>query len=693
MTRKSCKTTLLSLLICTSLLTGCSGNTESAVNSTEEPAETAEATTGNVPEVTEPSVPESTEPSPELFSGELGGLRYFNYGENELCTVNGGADRYIISNAYTENGVTVRLLDITTGKETSADIMYDDPVSIAAPVTPFIVSGLPVAVDCSDGTIHIYDHDMNPVAEKTTGCESICCLSSESTLALTDSQENRVIMADISESGAVSTREYDINAGDGFNVSVAYGELRTGEVLMSCFNNTTYEFIYGIYSAESGSFTKLAVAESENAAVVSGNIVVYGYGSSSVMLFDPDTPDMKRLLEAPAGSGLISPSATAQSLYFYGCAPSEDGGSVLSVYRYDPESCRMTAAIETDITSAAFYLYSAYECGDSVILVGFDGERDIVLLWQPEELSQQYGYTALAGSDLTSRNEALARRISDSYSVDVNYGSDGVRYFDSYAVVAETDEKLINSALTTIDGFFAKFPAGFFSELFNRTALYDGISVYLTGAIVPNLSESQSISDAAAFVTVEGTQQLMVVDITLTAGLEANIAHEFMHIIENAVYGIMWNGEDWTDIDAFCRWDILNPDDFSYYYSYTDEYGTTLGYDAVKYNGAMYYDGCGTDINSIYFVDGYSMTYPSEDRARIFENIAVCSPDNLPAYFRGTGMQLKAAYLCACIREAFDCITDDTVLFWEKSIDPKYTLEYFKQNYDLSAYYQENAVG
>ena len=56
-------------------------------------------------------------------------------------------------------------------------------------------------------------------------------------------------------------------------------------------------------------------------------------------------------------------------------------------------------------------------------------------------------------------------------------------------------------------------------------------------------------------------------------------------------------------------------------------------------------------------------------------------------------MQLKAAYLCACIRESFDCITDDTVLFWESGISPEYNLEYFQSNYDLEAYMNEHAVG
>lgn len=87
------------------------------------------------------------------------------------------------------------------------------------------------------------------------------------------------------------------------------------------------------------------------------------------------------------------------------------------------------------------------------------------------------------------------------------------------------------------------------------------------------------------------------------------------------------------------------------------------------------------------------MTYSHEDRARILENIATTTSDMLPSYFKGTAMQLKAAYLCACIRESFDCITDDTVLFRENGINPEYNLEYFKNNYDIEAYREEYAVG
>ena len=91
-------------------------------------------------------------------------------------------------------------------------------------------------------------------------------------------------------------------------------------------------------------------------------------------------------------------------------------------------------------------------------------------------------------------------------------------------------------------------------------------------------------------------------------------------------------------------------------------------------------------LDSVYFVDGYATSYAKEDKARIFENIFFSETTPLPDYFRSVNMQLKSAYLCACIREAFTCL-EGVEACWEKSIDSDYTLDYFKESYNLDDYY------
>ena len=59
------------------------------------------------------------------------------------------------------------------------------------------------------------------------------------------------------------------------------------------------------------------------------------------------------------------------------------------------------------------------------------------------------------------------------------------------------------------------------------------------------------------------------------------------------------------------------------------------------------------DVEHIYFIDSYSKTYPTEDRARIIEYSMV--PDAYTyEYFESSHLQEKLDYLCDCIRECWN---------------------------------------
>ncbi|MGN0577777.1 MAG: hypothetical protein ACI4J4_04065 [Ruminiclostridium sp.] len=558
-----------------------------------------------------------------------------------------------------------------------------------------IVNGFPAEVDCFDGKITVFDQSFRVISENTLS------LGSETLSFFTDNyylwcnEENILSYAEIGGDGSVKTGEIRAKLPEDMILSYFPRFVSENELIVSYYSLNDYSSDYGILYMDTGEVVPLSISESSYLTAAGGNIVISEYGSTVVELFDPEKPSVKKVVELPAGATMITPDGNAESIYFYTDLPSEkEGFRSLSIYRYDISDGELTAKLTDEIPGDYAYISNVSECGDYVILSAYINEYARILFWQPENITEPRGYTAISGADLSDDNAKLAGRIKSEYSIDVYYGNDGVRHFDGYAVFAETDEKLINNALVTLDGFLGKFPKGFFEEAMKRSYDCRGISFYLTGKIIPDLNESQSISDAAAFVFSENGCQLMVMDITQSNNLEKNLAHELMHIIEDSMYGMYLdeNG-DITYREIFSRWDMLNPADFQYYYSYTDENGFTINYSGSEYGGDTYYEGSSADINSIYFVDGYSMTYPHEDRARIFENIATASPDALPTYFKGTAMQLKTAYLCACIRESFDCITDDTVLFWESGINPAYNLEYFWSNYDLDAYLSENAVG
>ena len=594
---------------------------------------------------------------------------------------------------YVSDDSATMALDLSTGlsfKENSKEISEDD----WGRYNTSIVNGFPFETDSYLGKITIFDGSFQVISEKTLSeQEDFYCATAGN--FLTWCKEGNVFCyAEIGDDGSVETGEVAVKLPEGNALSYCSNSINENEFIISYYNPSDYDSTYGILYRDTGEVVPIRVSDDSYVSCADGSIIISEYGNSEVEIFNPENPYLIKTLAVPAGASLIMSDGYVESLYFYtDNASKKTGYRSLSIYRYDISSGRLTATVTTDVEGDYAYISEVSEYGDYAVFSTSMGNSTRLLFWQPEELKESRGYAAISREGLSKKNSDLAEKIREKYSINVFYGKDAVRYFDGYAVVPEYDEKLINNALTMLDGFFGKFPEDFFAELMGNAVDYNEICIYLTGKLIPDLNESQSISDAAAFVTTENNRQLMVMDVTMSM-LEKTTAHEFMHIIENAVFAKCYDERgNYIELECFCRWDMLNPKDFYYYYSYTDEYGSTYSYSDSPYGGDMYYDGCGMDINNIYFIDGYSMTYSHEDRARIFENIATTTSDMLPSYFKGTAMQLKAAYLCACIRESFDCITDDTVLFWENGINTEYNLEYFKSNYDMEAYWEEYAAG
>lgn len=120
---------------------------------------------------------------------------------------------------------------------------------------------------------------------------------------------------------------------------------------------------------------------------------------------------------------------------------------------------------------------------------------------------------------------------------------------------------------------------------------------------------------------------------------EQKLYHELFHVIDSYVL---------TESKRYDTWDRLNPPGFSYDYSYIANQGRQAG-DYLN-------------PNNRWFIDVFSMSYPREDRARIWE-YAVQSGNS--SYFATMPMKCKLDALCQGIREAFE-IQNGTTLIWEQ---------------------------
>lgn len=100
-------------------------------------------------------------------------------------------------------------------------------------------------------------------------------------------------------------------------------------------------------------------------------------------------------------------------------------------------------------------------------------------------------------------------------------------------------------------------------------------------------------------------------------------------------------------------WDDLNPEGFEYTYDYMEN--------AVREDRAQYLEG-----ENRAFVDQLSMSFPTEDRARVFAAAMLEGNEEL---FRSEIMQAKLVMLCGAVREAYYLEDSTEILPWEQYLN------------------------
>ena len=112
----------------------------------------------------------------------------------------------------------------------------------------------------------------------------------------------------------------------------------------------------------------------------------------------------------------------------------------------------------------------------------------------------------------------------------------------------------------------------------------------------------------------------------------------------------------------------MNPEGFDYYYAYIDPNGDSYewsGSSEYTTNDSAWYDG---DTDSVYFIDAYSTTFPTEDRARLMEYLLSDVDYGPPAYFASVHLQEKLTYYFQCIRTKFDTTNWPEQTSWEQML-------------------------
>ncbi len=237
-------------------------------------------------------------------------------------------------------------------------------------------------------------------------------------------------------------------------------------------------------------------------------------------------------------------------------------------------------------------------------------------------------------SDLKAQADGLGAR----FGLQVKISDECRSIQDNYAVAAMSDRAALEESLDLLEKELSRYPEGFF-----RQFVWDGIEgmdIYLAGALTGMTERSL---DAGGGFTAAGDGRLrLVLDCTEPKKAVPVLHHEIAHGIERKLQS---GGEILTD-DS--QWNALNPAPDMY----AESYQAYAERDYAAEGLADYIYGMGTDPARICFTDPYALTYPTEDRARIFEYAMTEAYDGIwQTYPR---LKAKLDFFAWCIREGFD---------------------------------------
>lgn len=208
-----------------------------------------------------------------------------------------------------------------------------------------------------------------------------------------------------------------------------------------------------------------------------------------------------------------------------------------------------------------------------------------------------------------------ADRIARTYGVTVLFGEQELVEPATHQIEplnTERDAEQIKNALSILENVFEELPPGFFHVLYRDRAVK--IIVELCGEI---RSAGEDALDYPSAITSDiGRWKMMAFDVSYAEEMRYTIYHEISHMIDSYL-----NSDPMLDESVWSEagWNAYNPTGFSYYYAYNDENGAP--YDLVgstEYTAGDENYGREDQQDKVYFVDIYSKTFPTEDRAVLF---------------------------------------------------------------------------
>lgn len=230
-----------------------------------------------------------------------------------------------------------------------------------------------------------------------------------------------------------------------------------------------------------------------------------------------------------------------------------------------------------------------------------------------------------------------AQDLESRFGVEITFAKDP-QESDDYGLIYEHQPTVIMNGLEQLEQAMSIFPEGFLvtaAEISDSGKLHIGLVRDLKRK---NTGVPEDIDALQYWVDGNAWMALSVGDT-----VDKLFIHELAHVLDTFVY---------SKNVAYDEWNKLNPKDFTYDLSY------------FLYNEreeSPYLSG-----KDRAFIDSYSMTYPKEDRARIFD----CAlAEGNAELFASKTMQSKLRQFCLGIRLAYGWKKDARSFPWEQYLE------------------------
>ena len=263
---------------------------------------------------------------------------------------------------------------------------------------------------------------------------------------------------------------------------------------------------------------------------------------------------------------------------------------------YDLENNKIINKIILNLSSEEFI--SLFILNDLAYAVVTNGISYDLYVWNYKENTLNESMISHSDSKSKINSYELVTKIKNEFNVNMYIYEKGVRFFNDFYALPSYDDELTYDSLSKTYKMLSNFNKEFYDKFYINDN--NGIEIYLTDKVAPSDLNIQ-IKNPSAYSLVMNNTYIIALNIN-TNSYEKTLCHELMHTIENNMHDL-YNNKILKN-EPFNKWNEYNPKDFKYNNSYIEESNDRYTISSEK---------------DVYFIDSYSHTYPSEDRARIFE--------------------------------------------------------------------------